>query len=415
MAQDTDEVVVALDVGSQKVLCVVAKPGEAPGTCQVLGFGHVASDGIVEGTVVSIEAAVRSVRHAVSEAFYTSGVPISQVWAAIGGKSMTSASCEGTAVVRGNEVHDAEVTIARQNARDHAEATAQVNGRDLIKLIPQGFEIGDAVVLEPNTPEGLAGSRLVCRVHAVYGSALNAENLKRCLARSELELVGYEPHPWAAAKAVLTPSEMICGTAVIDIGAQTTSIAVFSGKMLRHTEVCKWGSERLTMDLSQVLGISLEEAEELKVRVGRCSLKEVIPGEMVQAKDPSVSYSRELVAKTLAARVCEFFRLYEEHLRTAGVWDEVGAIVLTGGGAHLQDIDVLARETTGKNVRIGYPRWIEGDAPMLCRPEASVAMGLVRCAFEGADAEEEKRRTHVRRRRLPQFMNRVITFFVGDY
>ena len=93
----------------------------------------------------------------------------------------------------------------------------------------------------------------------------------------------------------------------------------------------------------------------------------------------------------------------------------MGAIVLTGGGAHLQDIDVLARETTGKNVRIGYPRWIEGDAPMLCRPEASVAMGLVRCAFEGADAEEEKRRTHVRRRRLPQFMNRVITFFVGDY
>lgn len=413
MAQDSDEVVVALDVGSQKVLCVVAKPGTEPGTCHVLGYGHVASDGVVEGTVVSIEPVVRSIRQAVGEAAFTSGLPISRVWAAVGGKSMTSASCEGTAVVRGNEVAQTEVDTARRNARDHAAALAQTQGRDLIKLIPQGFEIGDAVVMD--SPLGLAGNRLVARVHAVYGSALNAENLKRCMLRSELELVGYEPHPWAAAKAVLTDAEMICGTAVIDIGAQTTSIAVFCEKMLRHTEVCKWGSERFTRDLSTVLGISLEEAEELKLRVGRCSEADIIPGEMVQAKDPTVSYSRTLVAKTLGARVRELFRIYEDHLRAAGVWDDIGSIVLTGGGALLQDIDVVARETTGKHVRIGYPRWIEGDTPMLQRPDASVAMGLVRCAMEDNNQEEEKSRPHAVRRRLPQFMNRVVTFFVGDY
>lgn len=413
MAEETDDVVAVLDVGSQKVLCVVAKTASPEEGCRVLGFGNVASEGILNGTVVNLEAVVRSIRQAVSEAAYTSGVPVSRVWAAIGGRTVTSANCEGTAVVRGNEVQEDEVELARQNAREHAEESAR--GRDLIKLIPQGYLVGETPV---EVPLGLAGKRVAARVHAVYGSVMNAENLKRCMQRSELELVNYEPHAWAAAQAVVTPTEKICGTAVIDIGAQTTSIAVFREGVLRHSEVCAWGAEYFTRDIAMVFGLSLEQAEELKLRVGRCSISEVIPGEMVQASgDPTRSYSRELLTKTLAARARELFRIYEEHIRAAGVWDDVELIVLTGGGASLRDLDAAAEAATGKRVRIGLPQWIRGETPLLLRPDAAVAMGLVRCALgEAEDGSAAFGKAGKRRGgRISRLFNRLMTIFVGDY
>lgn len=412
MAEQTDDVVAVLDVGSQKVLCVVAKSAAPEEGCRVLGFGNVASEGILNGTVVNLEAVVRSIRLAVSEAAYTSGVPVARVWASIGGRTVTSANCEGTAVVRGNEVTEEEVELAQANAREHAAETA--NGRDLIKLIPQGFVVGETPV---EVPLGLAGKRIAARVHAVYGSVMNAENLKRCMQRSELELVNYEPHAWAAAQAVLSTTEKICGTAVIDIGAQTTSIAVFREGELRHTEVCAWGAEYFTRDIAMVFGVSLEEAEELKLRVGRCSVDEIIPGEMVQAAgDPTRSYSRELLTRTLAARARELFRVYEEHIRSAGVWDDVELIVLTGGGASLRDIDAAAAAATGKRIRIGTPRWIRGETPLLLRPDAAVAMGLVRCALSDGEGGVTPGRSGKRRiGRVPRFLNRLTTIFLGDY
>ena len=68
-------------------------------------------------------------------------------------------------------------------------------------MIPQGYSCGDTF---SQTPVGLVGDKVTAYYHAVYGSVKNAENMKRSLLRSGIELAGYEPHPIAAALAVST-------------------------------------------------------------------------------------------------------------------------------------------------------------------------------------------------------------------
>ena len=83
----------ALDIGTDKVLCIVARPGAEPGSMRVIGMGNARSSGVQEGCVVDVQEAVQSIRKAVQEAQYTAEVQLSGVWAAIGGKYLQSANC----------------------------------------------------------------------------------------------------------------------------------------------------------------------------------------------------------------------------------------------------------------------------------------------------------------------------------
>ncbi len=408
-----EKVFVALDVGSSKVLCVIASTTREPYRYRILGIGNTPSAGVRQGTVNDVEDAVTAIRESVREAEFTANVgSVTRVWAAIGGQTLKSRNCTGVAVLRGREVTAEDVSMAEANVRRHALRESQ--GRDLLKLIPQGFACGDVAAVP--RPIGLIGQKLEARMHAVYGSASNAENLKRCILRVGLELSNYEPHPWAAAKAVLSDTEMICGAAVIDIGAQTTSLIVISEGVVQLTDVRPWGAELMTRDLAIVLGLSLEDAERLKLNSGTCSLESIVPGETVdvssrRGRTQRVSCSRELLVKTLRSRVKETFSIYRKILVDSGLDERVQIVVLTGGGALLRGIAPQAEAILRKKVRLGLPQNIEGEAPLLQRPDAAVALGLIRCADEAS--EEAAGEPGVRR--MPTIYERLKTLIIGDY
>ena len=408
-----EKVFVALDVGSSKVLCVIASTSEEPRRYRILGIGNTPSAGVRFGTVSDVEDAVNAIRESVREAEFTANVgTVSRVWAAIGGQTLKSRNCTGVSVLKGREVTAEDVSLAEANVRRHALRESQ--GRDLLKLIPQGFACGDVAAVP--RPIGLIGQKLEARMHAVYGSSSNAENLKRCIQRVGLELLNYEPHPWAAAKAVLSDTEAICGAAVIDIGAQTSSLIVISEGIVQLTDVRPFGAEIMTRDLAVVLGLSLEEAELLKLNSGTCSLEAIVPGETVDVssrmgRTKRVSCSRELLAKTLKSRAQELFSIYRKILVDSGLFARVQIVVLTGGGALLKGIAAEAESVLRKRVRLGLPRNIEGEAPLLQRPDAAVALGLIRCADEASEADSGAQGV----RRMPTLYERLKTLLIGDY
>ena len=405
-----NDVLVGLDVGTHKVLCVVARPAQEPGYYDILGFGLEESQGITHGIVHDVEKVVVSMRRAVSAAQYSSQVSIEKVWVAIGGETLMSENCVGTAVVRGREVKQADVDTAEANARENSRRV----GRQLIKMKSQGYRCGDTFTAE--SPIGLTGDRLEAVYHAVYGSVLNAANIKRCLLRSGLELAGYEPHPWAAASAVLTDTDRYCGTAVFDIGAETTSITVFNRGRILFTDVRPYGAEFFTCDVAVMFGLTLEQAEELKVTVGHCLPEEVLPGETVQPTGtdgrPAALYSRQLLARTLRERADEFFGLYKKLLEDKGLLGDVSNVVITGGGARLRGLDAVARATFDTPVRVGRPVWTDGRSQIASMPEASVALGLIVDADRkrlGFDAKG------YRTRPFPALYAKLKTIVLGDY
>ena len=160
-----EKVFVALDVGASKVLCVIASTTREPYRYRILGIGNTPSAGVRQGTVNDVEDAVTAIRESVREAEFTANVgSVPRVWAAIGGQTLKSRNCTGVAVLRGREVTAEDVSLAEANVRRHALRESQ--GRDLLKLIPQGFACGDVAAVP--RPIGLIGQQLDARLHADY-------------------------------------------------------------------------------------------------------------------------------------------------------------------------------------------------------------------------------------------------------
>ena len=346
-----NDYLVGLDIGSHKVLCVVALPSpKGEGLYRICGYSFRDSHGVRNGIVTDLNAAVDDIKAAVREARSAGNLPeLSNAWVAIGGSSLTSENCLGTAVVRGNEVK-------------------------------------------------------------------NAENMKRSLLRSGIELAGYEPHPIAAALAVSTESDRYNGTLVLDMGAETTSMTLVYEHRTLLTAVRPFGSEFFTRDLSTIFGVSLDQAEELKIRFGSCSMDGVLPGESVRPSLEDVRgtplCSRSLIVQTLYERAKEFFRIYRDVIEKAGHLDKVHAVIITGGGANLRAIDEVARDVFGVPVRIGAPLCFDEKNALSMRPNASVAAGLLMAADKTRAAGDS------RSYRTPSLLNlsgRIRTVFFGDY
>ncbi len=391
---DNAEYLVALDAGSEKIFCVVGKMVEASPNAnepesrakkgaetqgrviRVISTGVAPSRGIRNGVVVDLEAAVTSVGEALHEAEAgCDGFRIERVIATLGGSVLRSANCTGTAVVRNNEVHQADIEEAERNAR----ANAKKQGPELIKLHRQFFECDGSRVSDQ--PLGLACSKLNVKYHAVYGSLTNAENMKRCLLRNGVELDRYLPHPIASAIAVLTKAEKYCGTLVIDLGAQTSSIAIYHEDVVLYTHVQPFGAEYFTRDVAMVFGLTMDDAEKLKQTAGHCVDEKFDPMEICTVPSSTRqmrSVSRRLLARTLRARAQEFFGLYRRLIEEAGYLEKVSNVVITGGGAKLEGLAQVAEDVFGKPVRVGRALNIEPETPRDTKNTACLGLLLER-------------------------------------
>jgi cell division protein FtsA len=81
--------------------------------------------------------------------------------------------------------------------------------------------------------------------------------------------------------------------------------------------------------------------------------------------------------------------LVDSEIRKSGLVDGLSAgVVLTGGGAALSGIDLLAEQVFGMAVRLGKPDRLNGPREVTQAPAFATAVGLVRCGVEGKCASQ---------------------------
>ena len=377
MANTSTDILAAIDAGSSKVLCVIARPSDTLEGCfKVLGFGRVPSQGIKNGIIYDVEKAVFSIRTALQEAQNTAGVSVRTVWPAIGGSVVTSANARGVAVLRGREVRQEDVDEAVRNAYEHCRKLA--GERNLLKTRLQGYRVGE--VEDSQNPVGLMGESIEAHMHAVFSDAMSSQTLRATIQRAGVEVGDYSPQPWASARAVIRPDDAACGAAVIDMGADTTSFAVYTEGAVRYTDVIPWGAQFFTKDLASVLDITIEQAEEIKLLRGTCLPERVNDWESVIPTPENGrrqrAYSRRLMATVLKARADE------------------------------RDI------FPGKTVRVGLPNNIDGAPQLINQPDASVVMGLI---GEAADKVAGKGDRQLLNLSAPGFLQNLKNVLIGDY
>jgi cell division protein FtsA len=374
MAKEYKDLVVGLDIGTSKVMAVVAEvlPG---GELKIAGMGVAPSNGLKRGVVVNIDATVQSIQAALKEAEFMADCKITKVYTGITGSHIRGMNSSGMVAVKDREVTAPDVARVVETAKAINISTDQ----RLLLVEPQEFVIDGQDVKEPI---GMSGIRLEAKVHIVTGAQSAAENIIKCVRRCGLDVEQLMLNPLASSYSVLTADEKELGVALVDIGAGTTDVAIFTGGAIRHTAVIPIAGDLITSDIAMALRTPTKDAEDIKVESGYA--KQLLANPEMQVEVPGLGdrgprmLSRQALAGVIEPRVEEIFSLVLQVIRESG-FEEVlsSGIVLTGGSAIMPGMVELGEDIFLKPVRRGLPQYNGALADMVAQPRAATVMGLL--------------------------------------
>lgn len=379
MRKEYNNLLVGLDVGTSKVVVVVAELRDDD-TIEVIGMGQAESRGLKKGVVVNIESTVQSIQKAVEEAELMADCKITEVYTGIAGSHIRSFNSSGMVAIKDKEVSQADVARVLETAKAVNIPTDQ----QILHVITQEFMIdGQGGVREPI---GMSGIRLEVKVHIVTGSVSAAQNIVKCVRRCGLEVADLVLQPMASSMAVLTDDEKELGVVLVDIGSGTTDIAIYSEGAIRHTAVIPIAGDQITSDIAMALRTPTSDAEEIKMRYGLAKQLLADPDELIEVngvgdRSPR-SLSRQALAAVIEPRVEELLSLVHQVVRESGYEELLSSgVVLTGGTALMKGMVELAEDIFLKPARVGVPDYHSNLHEVVCGPRYSTVMGLLREAY----------------------------------
>lgn len=374
MAREYKDIVVGLDIGTAKVMAVVAEITQG-GALKLAGLGIAPNEGIKRGTVVNIDATVQSIQKALQEAELMADCKIQRVYTGITGNHIRGLNQGGVVAIKDKDVTPTDVARVIETAKAVNISTDQ----RLLLVEPQEFFIDGQLVKEPI---GMSGIRLEAKVHIVTGAQSAAENIIKCVRRCGLEVEQLLLNPLASSQAVLTDDERELGVALVDIGAGTTDVAIFTAGAIRHTAVLPIAGDLITNDIAMALSTPTKDAENIKVESGFAKQMLADPNGNVEVPGvgdrPPRLINQQALAGVIEPRVEEIFKLVNETIQLSGYAGMLSSgIVLTGGSAVMPGMVELGEDIFSKPVRRGLPKYSSALADMVAQPRCATVMGLL--------------------------------------
>ena len=381
-------VIVGLDIGTTKIAAIVSQRDQF-GKLQILGLGKSLSLGVTRGEVTNIKQTTDAIMEAVADAEKQSGHKIEVVYVGIAGQHIASKQNRGIYTLPNP---DEEIT--RQHIRDMVEDMNRLAldpGERIIHVLPQEFTVDNMHGIK--NPIGMCGSRLEANFHIITGRVAAAQNIKKCVERSGLQMLGLILEPLASSAAVLHADEMEAGVVLVDIGGGTTDVAIFKDGIIRHTAVIPFAGNIITEDIMEGCKLLRPQAEKLKIAFGSALPAETHENEIISIPGIAGRDRKEISMRTLAhiinARMEEIFAQVYFEIKSSGYANSLNAgVVVTGGGSQLKHLKQLVEYTTGLSTRIGYPAayLAKNNKEELKNPMYATGIGLL---LEGYTQVEE--------------------------
>lgn len=406
--------IAALDIGSSKVVCIIAEK-TSDNQIKVCGIGHQLSEGIRSSLITDVKKAERSILAAINAAEKMSGETIEEVFCSINGCNITSEHISVEIRISGHEVtnRDVEQIIKKGLETLDKRDTETLNKFALDYKIDKNEGIKD--------PVGMYGEMLSTNMHFVTASQTAIRNLKSALAKCHLNVSSFIFAAHASGTACLRDDEKEIGVTLIDIGANTTSIAVFADGFPLFFDYVPIGGAHITKDLALGLAISPNFAERLKILHGSAIKTDSDERDVLDIKedDDNIleerSISRAELINIIQPRVEEIFEMVNEKIKNSGVYNLAGTkAVITGGGSQLQGIKELADHILSKNSRIAKPTELKNIAELAKGPAFSCVVGMLMQAFEKRD-EKQNILKNLAAKAEPKSGNPIVEWFKRNF
>jgi cell division protein FtsA len=390
--------IAALDIGSSKICCLIAKIEES-GRAAVVGIGHQLSRGVKSGAIIDMDEAELAILTAVHAAEKMSAETIDEVMVNLSGGYPASQTVGVEVAIAGHEVGDSDL----RRVLEHGRGIDVGPDRQVIHSIPVGYAIdGNRGIRDPR---GMYGDRLGVSMHIVTAAAGAARNIATCVNRCHLEVAALVVSPYASGLATLVEDEKDLGVTVIDMGGGTTSIAVFFDGQVVFTDSVAIGGNHVTSDIARGLSTPLAHAERMKTLYGSALTSPSDERELINVPQigedgsgTSNQVAKSILVGIIQPRLEETFELVRARLEASGFDKLAGRrVVLTGGAAQLTGARELAQLVLDKQVRMGRPIRISGLAESTAGPAFSTAAGLIAYAIR----REAELRPQLRPERAP--------------
>ena len=365
---------VGLDAGSSRIRCVICVMED--GSIRHIGHAEGISAGWVKGRLNDQPAATEAIRATMHEAERRAQVSVEGAVVGVGGGAVDGCNSRGLYEFgRPREIDTGDLNYAVELA-----SKLRLNeDRLVLQVAPQDFTVDGRAGFR--NPRGMMCSRLEAHVHVLTAAVQDHNTLVHAVHQAHLAVEETLFEPTAAAYAAVLQDERTRGVAIVDIGAQSTEIAVYEGESLLRASSLAVSGDHFTRDVAIGLTVSYEDAESLKREYGCAilgltadsSLIEVPAGEGRAPREAP----RKMLNEILEARAEEMFLYVRNEIAKVGMEQALlEGIVLTGGGALLNGMCDMAERVVNCPARNGLPIGIDAWPEELNDPGWCVAAGL---------------------------------------
>lgn len=383
------KIVVGIDIGTYKIVTVIAKVDE---TVNILGVSEVKSAGIRKGQIVDIEDAVNAVNSSLEAAERMAGYSVSTVFASIGGSQIESQNSRGVVAV---STPQGEITAADlTRVIDAAKAISLPSTREIVHVLPRNYIVDGQEGIKD--PIGMSGVRLEVDTHIITANSIAIRNLDKAFSEVGVDVQSYVFNGYASSLSILSDTERELGVVLVDIGAGTTDISIYTEGSVTYSSVLAIGARHITNDLAIGLRISLESAEKIKIFLSQHANRKLVhPDDEEKPKDAKaadeidlselnlpeevrkVSY-KTLVDGIIRPRLNEIFTMVGIEIKKSGYAGQTPAgLVITGGGAQTVGIKDSAKRMLAMPVRVGLPNDLKGIVDEVQTPSHATVVGLL--------------------------------------
>jgi cell division protein FtsA len=372
-----EQIIAGIDIGNSKIRTVIGIIEDEKSLPNVIGVGISESTGLRKGAIIDIEETIHNITASLEEAERMAGETIDSVFVGISGSHIESLSSRGViAVSNSSEIMHDDV----ERVLEAAQTIPIPVNRQILRIVPRSFTIDDQHDIRH--PIGMSGIRLEVDAQVITGSIPAIKNIEKCIHQVGIDIDDLIPSPLASAESVLTKRQKELGVVNIDIGAGSTSIAVFEEGALIHSAVLPVGGSSVTNDIAIGLRTSVDIAEKLKIEYGSCDPHDASDRDEIDlsllSKIDAHKVGKKHMLEIIEARYHEIFVMVKDELVSIDRDGKLPAgVILTGGAVKIPNIQDLARNILNLPIQIGFPTEIEGIVDKIDDPSYATLLGLI--------------------------------------
>lgn len=388
-------IIAGIDVGTSKICTIIASVSPETNRINVIGVSSQPSKGMRKSQIVDIEDAIAAITESVEAAERMAGYSLNSAYVSISGAHIASQNSKGVVAVSEPEGEIIPVDVDR--VIEAARAISLPASREILHVIPRDFIVDSQEGIKD--PVGMTGVRLEAEAHIISAASAVARNLSKCISETGIDIDELVFSGLASAYSTISETERELGVVLVDMGAGTTSIAIFAEGSLAHSAVLPIGARNITNDLAVGMRVSLDSAEKIKKFLTEKPNQPVMPSQsesrkerldrkkkedLVDLSSLRLDEGLELVSRKsieegiIKPRLQETFQMIGQELQSSGFSASTPAgLVLTGGGAETAGIAEVGKRVLSMPVRIGVPKGLSGLVDEIEAPMYATSMGLI--------------------------------------